>query len=132
MAYVNLLDVVYPVGSIYMSMTATSPAEFIGGTWEALDGRFMYLVSDASVVGTTGGEKTHVLAIGEMPKHNHITSIRINWFDTLGAGVPTTYSNSGNNLRVDYRFDRGSVEGNDQAHNNMPPYLAVYGWRRTA
>lgn len=65
--YVNLLDIVYPVGSIYHSMNSTSPAASIGGTWTAI--KTFLLGSTTS--GKAGGEEAHVLTINEMPAHSH-------------------------------------------------------------
>lgn len=67
--FVNLMDIVYPVGSIYHSMDATSPASSIGGTWTRLN-TFLY---GSTTAKNTGGEATHTLTINEMPKHNHRT-----------------------------------------------------------
>ena len=65
--FVNLMDVIYPVGSIYQSMNATSPASSIGGTWTRLN-TFLY---GSTTAKNTGGEATHTLSLNEMPAHNH-------------------------------------------------------------
>lgn len=67
--FVNLMDIVYPVGSIYHSMNATSPVDFIGGTWAKIK-TFLY---GADTAKQTGGEAMHTLTINEMPQHNHRT-----------------------------------------------------------
>lgn len=67
--FVNLMDIVYPVGSIYHSMNATSPVDFIGGTWTKIK-TFLY---GADTAKQTGGEAMHTLTIDEMPQHNHRT-----------------------------------------------------------
>ena len=67
--FVNLLDIVYPVDSVYITFSATSPADTIGGTWELLENKFLY--SSANATGIIGGEETHVLTVNEMPKHSH-------------------------------------------------------------
>lgn len=68
--FVNLLDIVYPVGSIYQSMNATSPADSIGGTWTKIK-TFLY---GADTAKETGGEATHRLTVNEMPAHAHNSS----------------------------------------------------------
>lgn len=62
----------YPVGSIYMSVNATSPSDLFGGTWEALEqGRVLIGQGSSYPAGSTGGEATHTLSLNEMPSHNH-------------------------------------------------------------
>lgn len=65
--FVNIMDIIYPVGSIYQSMSTTSPADFIGGTWTKIK-TFLY---GADAAKETGGEATHTLTIDEMPNHSH-------------------------------------------------------------
>lgn len=93
--FVNLLDIVYPVGSIYQSMSATSPADFIGGTWTKIK-TFLY---GADTAKETGGEATHTLTTDEMPKHNHRTINQNCIFNasdasrvTVAAGATSTFS----------------------------------------
>lgn len=66
-----LLDKIYPVGSVYMSVNKVSPASFLGGTWEQIKDRFLLGAGDTYAAGNTGGEAAHALTIGEMPQHNH-------------------------------------------------------------
>ena len=68
MPFVNLLQVVYPVGAFYFSNLATSPSSIIGGTWTQ--------ITDATIRGASGamgytGLDSHTITIDEMPKHNH-------------------------------------------------------------
>lgn len=128
-----ILEAVYPVGSIYISVNSTSPQTLFGGTWKAIQGKFLLGQSSAHTAGSTGGEETHTLTIGEMPEHTHpmysgnaggdsewtpdegaylvdsVTQTKTTWWARLGM----SYAGGGN------------------AHNNMPPYLAVYMWKRT-
>ncbi len=67
-----LLDLIYPVGSIYLSVANVSPAEFVGGTWESISsGRVLMGASTAHPAGETGGAETHTLTTDEMPSHTH-------------------------------------------------------------
>lgn len=93
--FVNLLDIVYPVGSIYQSMNATSPADFIGGTWTKIK-TFLY---GADTSQEAGGEAEHTLTKEEMPKHNHRTinnNCIFNAYDasrvTVASGTTATFS----------------------------------------
>lgn len=123
----QLLNSIYPIGSIYMSVNSTNPANFIGGTWERIKDKFLLSAGDSYSAGSTGGEATHKLTIDEMPKHNHdlIHSI------LTAADNQTPITNySGTTTTAHYYV--ASTNGGDQPHNNMPPYLAVYVWKRTA
>lgn len=122
----SIVDIVYPVGSIYMSVNSTSPATLFGGTWEALGGRFLVGADSTYTAGSTGGEASHTLTIDEMPQHNHSidnynTAGGSTSFMTVTAQAKTGY---GNNVQTWYT-------GGGKAHNNLPPYLAVYMWKRT-
>lgn len=66
-----LLNVAYPVGSIYMSVNSTSPSSLFGGTWVQLKDRFLLAAGDSYAAGTTGGEASHILSTGELPSHAH-------------------------------------------------------------
>ena len=116
-------DKIYPVGSIYMSVNSTNPSLLFGGTWELLKDRFLLGAGGTYGVGATGGEAEHTLTIAEMPAHRHymIANIGGNTHMAIATGSGS-YNTNG----------RTTEEGNDQPHNNMPPYLAVYMWKRTA
>lgn len=121
-----ILDAVYPVGSIYMSVSATSPATLFGGKWEQLKDRFL-LGCGTHTNGSTGGEETHTLTVSEMPSHSH----KAGWQGNDLKSAP----NNGNDWVI--LTDKGDSvytdsTGGNAAHNNMPPYLAVYIWKRTA
>lgn len=117
----------YPVGAIYLSVTDTDPATLFGGTWERIGGRFLLGADDTYTAGSTGGEAEHTLTIDEMPKHNHE-------IDNLNAsGNATPYMTVQAQDKVGYG---GNVQtmyaGGSQPHNNMPPYLAVFMWKRVS
>jgi len=119
------IDAVYPVGSIYMSVNSTDPGTlFSGTTWEQLKDRFLLGAGDTYTAGTTGGEATHTLTLQEIPSHNHSYTARSTSMDADGYSGDvlwrgTTSGTTGN-------------AGGGQAHNNLPPYLVVYMWKRTA
>lgn len=121
--FVNLMDIVYPVGSIYQSMNATSPASSIGGTWTQLK-TFLY---GANTANQTGGEATHTLTVNEMPSHAHDVSINIQHVD--GASVSLESLTSG--LQVGGRrryFDSTSnVGGGKHTTTCHPTQLALSG-----
>lgn len=126
-AYLNVLDV-YPIGAIYMSVNNTNPATLFGGTWEQLKDTFLLAAGDSYAAGTTGGEATHTLTINEMPSHNHKVGVGGN---TYSGGYPLQQT-SGDYDKTENGNFLINYEGGDQPHNNMPPYLTVYMWKRTA
>ena len=125
----NIFDLIYPVGAIYISVNATSPETLFGGTWEQLHDVFLLASSSSHTLGSTGGEETHTLTRNEIPDHAHS-------FKYTGQSVTTGV----NSIRLyqaapnQYNAYSGGQSSNcgGQAHNNMPPYLAVNIWRRTA
>ena len=114
---------IYPVGAIYMSASSTSPASLFGGTWEQIQNRFLLAAGNTYAAGKTGGEATHTLTVKEMPKHTH-GSI---YTGSSGTKNLPWLSGTGSNLA----YVEGYA-GGGKAHNNMPPYLVVYVWKRTA
>lgn len=124
-----LLDYLHPVGSIYQSTDATSPADLFGGTWEQVKDVFLLAAGDSHAAGSTGGEETHTLTKAEIPDHAH-TLKYTGQSVTEGVNAIRLYQAASNQYNT-YSGGQSSDCG-DQAHNNMPPYLAVYTWRRTA
>lgn len=123
----TLGDSVYPVGSIYMSTVATNPKTLLGfGTWERIEDRFLLAAGTTYKAGATGGEATHKLTVSEIPSHSHSTPVA--YADNSGgsSGHVTAWG------RKSSSFVSTNATGGGEEHNNMPPYLAVYMWKRTA
>ena len=130
-----VLDNVYPVGSIYMNVNSTNPGTLFGGTWEQIQGRFLLGMSSSYPAGSQGGEAEHTLTEAEMPSHNHAmaygpdSSAGSTGFPYGIAAGSATNSAGGRG----YASNLGTFSaGGGQPHNNMPPYLSVYIWKRTA
>lgn len=128
-----ILDNVYPVGSIYMSVNSTNPKNLFGGTWEQIQGKFLFGMNSSYPAGSTGGEITHRLTAAEMPTHAH-------YMVSGNAGGDSTWTpNAGSYLVDSVTSDKTTWwaqigmdnAGGSEAHNNMPPYLSVYIWKRT-
>ena len=134
----TLLNLIYPVGSIYMSVSSTSPATFLGGTWERIQDKFLLAAGSTYAAGATGGEATHILTQGEMPAHNHdhYHCIFNGATHTDGYKYGMGYQNNQGSVMAGYKDNQADYyignTGGNQPHNNMPPYLAVYVWKRTA
>ena len=141
--FVNLLDIIYPVGSVYITFNTISPASSVGGTWELLKNVFLY--SSTGSTNVTGGEKSCKLTQQELPYTYGLWTLRgtADSFiaaSTGAAGAATLqtlnpscwilgYDSSG--LKAGYS-SFGFEFGADKAHNNMPPYITVHMYRRTA
>lgn len=118
-----IFDAVWPVGSIYLAYNHTNPATLFGGTWTRITNRFLWAVDADGGIGVVGGEKTVTLTEAQLPAHDH-------------GG---TYTNAGTARTHAWLASGGSAMGFEAveaggggAHNNMPPYIQVSVWRRTA
>lgn len=144
------IDAIYPVGSIYMSVTENADPEtlFPGTYWERIAGKFLLASSEGLyAVGATGGEASVILTASQMPSHTHGGSIE--------SGGEHSHSFSGNQSGGSSQTAEGkgasdshytfytstdgshshslsiSEAGGGGSHNNMPPYLVVNMWKRT-
>jgi len=120
----DVLNLVYPVGSVYISVSDTPPEKLFGGEWERIKGRFLLATGDAYAAGQTGGEETHTLTLSEMPRHNH--DLRMLTGSGLTGGVEFSASGDASNFSGTYVVPAGD----SQPHNNMPPYYVVNMWKR--
>ena len=135
----NLIDIVYPVGSIYMSVNTISPSVLFGfGVWEKIEDKFLLGSGTTYANGSTGGSADSVVV-----SHSHNPNVD-------GEYIVTSEENTANNTRVAYsasgnRWVDGqpseshfhhrtstSTVGEDGTGKNMPPYIAVNIWKRTA
>lgn len=138
----------YPVGSIYMSVNSTDPSTLFGGSWERIQDRFLLASGSTYGAGTTGGSADSVVV-----SHTHAQTAHSHGFEG-GDKVWTTASGStepGNQFsgtakyyaataKKDYTWRTRTTSetpdinstGESGVGKNMPPYLAVYVWKRTA
>ena len=125
----NVLEKVYPVGSIYINATsATNPGTLLGfGTWVAFGAGKVVVGLDSTdtdfdTVGETGGAKTHTLTTSEIPSHTHSLNTSDNPGGTgaieVAGGSPTSTQST-------------QATGGGNAHNNLQPYIVAYMWKRT-
>ena len=128
----HLLDI-YPIGSIYMSAGSASPASLFGGTWERLKDRFLLGAGDSYAAGGTGGEATHTLTVNELPAHTHTaTAYGISSGDYTANAARLVYKDNTTTAWISEGLSWVNSTGGSQSHNNLPPYLAVYMWRRVS
>lgn len=173
----DLLNKVYPVGSIYMSYNSTSPASLFGGTWTQIKDKILMSAGDTYTGGSTGGSATHThtsaahthtinghthstanhtLTVAQIPSHYHLTYIDAN-FCAVSTGNNNSWKqalvSSENHAAVSGYYDQptggggahnhgntgstslttnSTIPGNTGSSSNLPPYLTIYAWRRTA
>lgn len=125
----------WPIGSIYMTISNTSPESLFGGTWERISERFLLGASGGFPAGATGGESAHTLTQSELPDYslsvaNGSNVIRSKTGSSADAYVQTQSSGWGI-PNWESKTVTVASGGSGEAHNNMPPYLAVYMWKRT-
>ena len=157
----SIVDLIYPVGSIYMSVNNASPATFLKGTtWEQIKDRFLLAAGSTYAAGGTGGAATVTLTGAQSGVHQHthaFTQPTVNGgshshylnyhsktlasgsaYDrpaSIGSGTAngyTTSSTSHTHTVSGGAVGNTTVANATEAHNNMPPYLTVYMWKRTA
>lgn len=136
--WANLMLEIYPVGSIYMSVSSTSPASLFGGTWTALEGRFLIGANSTYSAGSTGGAATRTLTEAQMPKHRH-TGLYAN--GDYNYEFPYGAANQSVSSKLGPYTTGGSggahhwvtgYTGSGSAFDTIPPYLAVYMWKRVS
>lgn len=134
----------YPVGSIYMSVNSTSPATLFGGTWEQIEDTFLLAAGSSFAAGATGGAATHhhstaghTLTVSEIPSHTHgVQGWRYN-NQSSGDKWCTSYTKlsdppSSSTPVLETGGGRAHNHGDTGDASSLPPYLAVYMWKRTA
>ena len=129
-AIAAVANVMYPVGSIYMSVSSTNPKAFFGGKWEPWGcGRVPVGVNaedgDFSEAEKTGGEKTHVLTMDEMPTHAH--AIHKYYGSSEDKSIAATV---GGTTKISGMVQATETNGLSKAHNNLQPYITCYMWKR--
>ena len=129
----SIIDLIYPVGSYYWNSNSTSPATLFGvGTWTQITNQFVFAAGGDYASGDTGGEVDHLLTIQEMPSHDHrcITDESLNVYG--GPFESDVGPASGHGYAYPFYYSFTGTKGGNRSHNNMPPYIVAYCWRRDA
>ena len=153
----DLVDVIYPIGSIYMSVNSNSPSTLFGGTWQQLEDTFLFATSGTADTGyqATAGSKDAVVVEHNhtQASHNHGSgdSTYPNFMTTninIAVGqTKRTLPSAGSDYYYVYSKEKGDIgqhsttdskqptinnKGVSGTDKNMPPYMKVYMWKRTA
>ena len=150
----EIVNYIYPVGSLYWSSKSTDPATLFGGTWKRIKDKFILAAGDTYAAGATGGAASVALQIEHLPPHAHSAT---GTASTVGAHEHTWYSGRYGSSNYSTSADSAGVgeentahktygagshshtisisigqTGKGTAHENMPPYLTFYCWERIA
>lgn len=138
-SWVDIRQQIYPVGSIYMSMSSTSPSSLFGGTWNAITDRFLYCNNGTD----TGGNNSHTHALSNgyaMINYDTTNSPNIQFGTKKTNWSHTGFMYEWRTPEQINRFPTGNINGgnvvvlggNSNSSSNMPAYQTIYCWRRTA
>lgn len=144
--YVNLLDIIYPVGSIYITFSATSPTNIVGGTWTTITDKFLYS-SSTYATGKTGGSTEHYHALSNHGGAQIEHSCENNWLNvlynytsevTFNKPAMTQTAIKGTDATTAAtpawsEFHAVALKGRtDSNQTYLPPFVCVRMYRRTA
>lgn len=152
----TLADILYPVGTVYLSVSEVDPGTMFGGTWQRIEDRFLLAAGSSYAAGSTGGRSSLTLTAAMMPSHTHAvrgyTAAETITHDhslpniAQGGSGSGAYAESwsGGSGGRDLRTDTYSVThnhsidlttqaaGSGQSIELLPPYMAVYVWKRVS
>lgn len=149
----DILNLIYPVGAVYMSTNNVNPSTLFGGSWEQIKDTFLLAAGNTYAAGSTGGKAKVSLAVENLPAHSHTGKTNLDgthihystaygWMiDGVGnARSAVAEGSSGFGADIKIRADGSEHQhwfttdttGSGTAVENMPPYVAVYVWKRTA
>lgn len=123
------IDLIYPVGSIYLSTVSTSPQTLFGGSWTQIKGYYLYAGTTGNSSYTGTGTQSHTLTVDQMPSHTHDVSNGATTFVNGGSHDVSQTSGSRN-----YTYIGGNIAktGGGKGHSHNVAYYQVYCWKRTA
>lgn len=133
----SILDAFYPVGYILLLYSHADPnTMYPGSTWVRIENQFLWATTPGGTIGQTGGESTVTLTVNQMPSHKHaaVKGYDADVADFFGGSTSQWGITGGDSTAsaVTGHTANTSAVGGGQAHNNMPPYIQVSVWRRTA
>lgn len=132
--WTDLVNLIYPVGSVYISTSATDPATLFGGSWQRIQDKFLLAAGSVYANGSTGGNSQHTLTVNEIPSHTHNFNRSLLAYigGTQGTNAPGSGTSWIGTDRPAYGGNNTLATGGGQPFSTMPPYLAVVVWERIA
>ena len=127
MAFTNIIDIIYPVGSIYQSMTTTSPATLFGGTWVQIK-TFLY---GQNTIGNTGGVSSNSLTQENLPPVIEMSSTDTWYGDGSSDAIAMASYYSQTTVHISRSFYATLAQGKSSPIDNLPPYTTCLIWQRT-
>lgn len=124
----EIMLALYPVGAVYISANSTSPASLFGGTWESIGGRFLIGADATYEAGSMGGNNTIQINKENMPYWSLFANA-VNQDGMWSYGKWADHSAKSGDILARHNADLGDT---GQPIDNMPPYLAVYMWKRVS
>ena len=128
MAFINILEIVYPVGSIYISTANVSPAENIGGTWTQISGATLGFAGSNGFAESANYGGSLKISIEQIPAHTHpvvVSDVVGSQFENYSVGL--VYKQGDNRLSSQsLAYETGGGQ------NYLPYHFSVYGWYRIA
>ena len=131
-----LINLVYPIGSIFISTSKVNPSTYLTGTTWALFAKDQFLfgavsASDISSDDLQGGASTVTLSIDNLPPHTHTLGTKSNNVGTKSTSVNSVKNNSSSSTTSSDAIQT-ALTGDGIPFSIMPPYIRVYIWQRTA
>ena len=139
------VDMIYPVGAIYISASSKDPSTLFGGTWKAINGRFLLSGGQPSQntngnhgsirndelgwsfqYGQTLGEYRHQLSVAELASHSHMPVNNSNYFTCQSWNGGKNPAEGGAGSWTGFYSQFTGSTGGDSPHNNIPPAYVVY------
>ena len=136
----TFFDKIYPIGSVHITTNSVNPSNYFDGEWERIQDTFLLASGTTYENGATGGSATVTLTAAQsgVPAHNHTyahtdTTYKANSTSrkpgtATAANYVTSITGTANNTTK--TSNNNTAQNASEAHNNMPPYLAVYMWER--
>lgn len=146
--FVNLLDIIYPVGSIYMSTNNISPASSIGGTWTQIQDAVLAASGNSYSGAVNGYHGNKAMTVNQMPSHTHIPTeyggsvpnaerweyvFHVMNFDGGGKPQPTgRYGYLNSTYKDIVRFCSNADATVGRGQNYIPYHYSINVWKRIA